>query len=910
LAQNLYSAAETTTELPSEWIEKHFYVPDPRDPETGELLPAGPLRLFPHQKRIIDEALSRKPNGMLKYSTVIYSAPKKSGKSTLSSAVVLYTAYHNPYSFVACVANDVKQSSNRLYGPIVTSIHLHKRFGGILKDASPNRNEIILPNHTKIEAIPCDAPGEAGAQPLLTAWCFDEETEILTKDGWKRYYDLDDGSVYATMNPETGNFEWQQARALNVFPYKGKMYLYETSRMSACVTPNHRFIGRICDGHSNKTEEYSFEIQDVVANKSHRFIQLKQNIDGKFEGKMPAFIEDGKFSFSARTHKKAHREPLVVSLEDFLELLAWFLSEGCVKYKRLSSGIPRPECVMIGVSKEKYPENFTRIWQLLERMGLTPKHWKNNQSICFYDIRVTAYFSQFGLSYDKHIPTWVKELPTKYLEHFLYVYYLGDGYLLSKKKDYGFAIGTISKRMAEDLSEIGIKAGYGISMQEYDEPRSAYNARVIRFRDKNKRRYVGTDINSWEIIDYNGYVWCPSTKNGIVFVRRNRSPVYASHNSELWGFTTEKKKQVWTELTLPPTLYGKAIRWVETYAGYQGESELLEQLYDVAVIQGKPHPDFLDLTSNLSSNGENVVFINEQAGTFAYWDHEPRLSWQEPEYYQMEMSALTPGEFSRLHRNLWVSSISSFIQEVWWDKCLNENLMPLKEGDPTPVIVGIDMAVTRDCAALVAVTRDPFQPDTGIAVRAVRVFSPRDTNGIIDQENDVAPVLREWARKWNVICFVYDPREMAKLAQDLSREGLGWFDTFGQTAPRAIADKQLHDMIVNRQVSWNPHSTEGDVGNKGDSRDTLYKHLSQAGATTKGDGYRIEKLSQRAKVDAAVALSMAASKAMELSIDNLEFTRDRLLEKLARGEITPERFSELVRRVNPKLEKLLRDGRQ
>lgn len=907
--RNLYSTAEQTNELPSEWIEKHFYVPDPRDPETGELLPPGPLRLFPHQKRIINEALSKKPDGNLKYSTVIYSAPKKSGKSTLSSAVVLWMAYNNPYSFLACVANDVKQSSNRLYGPIVTAIHLHKRYGGILRDASPNRNEIILPNHTKIEAIPCDAPGEAGSQPLLTAWCYDEETEILTKDGWKRYYDLDDNTIYATMNPSTKNFEWQSARALNVFPYKGKMCLYETSRMNVCVTPNHRLLGRMKGTSAARTEEHTFEIQDALADKSNRFIQLRQNTSGVFEGKIPSFIKDEKFVFSPRQHKKAHREPLVISLYDYLELLAWFLSEGCVKYKT-RAGKTKPECVMIGVSKEKYPDNYAQIWWLLERIGVVPKQWKNNFSICFYDMRITSYFSQFGLSHEKYIPTWVKELPAKYLEHFLHTYFLGDGYLLDRKKDYGFAIGTISKRMAEDLSEIGIKLGYVVSMQDYEEPRSNYNARVIRFRGRGTPRYVGTNRNSWQEIDYEGYVWCPSTENGIVFVRRNRSPVYCGHNSELWGFTTDKKKQVWTEMTVPPTLYGKALRWVETYAGYKGESELLEQLYDVAVLQGTPHPDFLDLTSNLSGNGNQVVFVNEKAGTFAYWDHEPRLSWQEPGYYQQEQSALAPEEFSRLHRNLWVSPISSFIQETWWDNCQNPELPALKEGDPTPVVVGIDMAVSRDCAALVAVTRDPFHPDNSAAIRAVRVFSPRDTNGIIDQERDVAPVLREWAKRWNVICFVYDPREMAKLAQDLSREGLGWFDAFGQTSPRAIADKQLHDMVVHRQISWNPYTTEGDIGFKGDGQESLYKHITQAGATTKNEGYRLEKLSQKAKIDAAVATSMATKTAMDLAIDNLEFSKGRLLDKLSRGEISADRFSELIRRANPKLERVLRNGRQ
>lgn len=547
--RNLYSQAEQTAETPSQWIEKHFYVPDPRDPVTGEVLPPGPIRLAEYQRRIIDEALARRPDGMLKYTTVVYSAPKKSGKSAVSSAVALYMAYHNPNSFVACVANDGKQSTDRLYGPIYTNFRLHKQLGGIFSEVNPNRTEVILPNYTKIEAIPCDAAGEAGSQPL------------------------------------------------------------------------------------------------------------------------------------------------------------------------------------------------------------------------------------------------------------------------------------------------------GVFL------------------------------------------------------------------SELWGFTTDKKKRVYTELTIPPTLYGRAIRWVETYAGYKGESDLLEQLYDTAVLQGTPHPEFMDLTSSLSDNGNYVVFVNERASTFALWDHEPRLPWQTKEYYVQEQAALPPEEFSRLHRNLWVSPINSFIQESWWENCKNMDLPPLHEGDPTPVVVGIDMAVSRDCAAIVAVTRDPFNPSTSAAIRAVRVFSPKDTNGIIDQERDVAPVLREWATKWNVICFVYDPREMAKLAQDLSREGLGWFDPFGQTSPRAIADKQLHDMIVHRQLSWNPYTTEGDVGYKGDSQESLYKHITQAGAVTKNEGYRIEKLSQKAKVDAAVALSMAVKQIMDLAVDNLEFSRERLLDQLSRGEISPEKFSEIVRRSNPQLERVMRDGR-
>ena len=532
--------AEKKTELPSDWIEKYFLVPDPRDPVTGERLPPGPLVLADHQKRIINEALSRNPDGTLKYSTVIYSAPKKSGKSAITSAVMLYVAHHNSNAYVACVANDGKQSADRLYAPIYTAMRLHKQSGGIFKDVSPNKDDVTLSNFAHIEAIPCDAAGEAGSQPFL---------------------------------------------------------------------------------------------------------------------------------------------------------------------------------------------------------------------VCF---------------------------------------------------------------------------------------------------------------------------------------------------SEIWGFETEVKRRVFTEMTIPPTLYGYAMRWIETYAGFVGKSVLLEGLYKAGFEEGSPHPDFLDLQGKHGP----VVRVNEKARIFTYWDTEPRMIWQQDNsYYQEEAAVLVPSEMRRIHGNEWVSALGSFVESEWWDACVSQDLPLLAEGSRIPVVVGIDMANTRDCAALIAVTRDPHYPETQVAVRGVRIFNPKYLGGIIDQELVVRPVIEQWAKQWNVVCWVYDPKEMAKLAQDLVREGVGWFKVFGQQNPRAVSDKELHDMIVARQVVWNPNTTVGDVGYKGDQReqDTLYRHITRAGADTSGGAYRIEKLSNSVKIDGAVALSMAAHMALKLNINNNELDPKHLLKRLQEGSLTVEKFSELMRQAHPKL---------
>ena len=64
------------------------------------------------------------------------------------------------------MANDGKQSTDRLYGPIYTNFRLHQQYGGIFSKVKANKDEVILPNYTKLEAVPCDAAGEAGSQPI------------------------------------------------------------------------------------------------------------------------------------------------------------------------------------------------------------------------------------------------------------------------------------------------------------------------------------------------------------------------------------------------------------------------------------------------------------------------------------------------------------------------------------------------------------------------------------------------------------------------------------------------------------------------------------------------------------------------------------------------------------------------
>src|SRR5262249_277244 len=98
---------------------------------------------------------------------------------------------------------------------------------------------------------------QAGLRCLSTRWgmpeymtgdasnanyaCHDSATELLTKRGWLCYDQIRYGDQVGTMNPDTGEFEWQEVEAIHIHDYDGEMIrLSGRHDLDVLVTPNHR----------------------------------------------------------------------------------------------------------------------------------------------------------------------------------------------------------------------------------------------------------------------------------------------------------------------------------------------------------------------------------------------------------------------------------------------------------------------------------------------------------------------------------------------------------------------------------------------------------------------------------------------------------------------------------------------
>jgi len=116
--------------------------------------------------------------------------------------------------------------------------------------------------------------------------CLTLDHEVLTFKGWKRYDELTNEDLIATLNKNTGVLEYHKPLKIHYYPeYVGKMYEIENGQVSLNVTLNHRMLTST-DGQS-----YDYEYAADVIGKQRYYKSDAKNMNseynfyyGQFEG--------------------------------------------------------------------------------------------------------------------------------------------------------------------------------------------------------------------------------------------------------------------------------------------------------------------------------------------------------------------------------------------------------------------------------------------------------------------------------------------------------------------------------------------------------------------------------------------------------------------------------------------------
>jgi phage terminase large subunit-like protein len=298
---------------------------------------------------------------------------------------------------------------------------------------------------------------------------------------------------------------------------------------------------------------------------------------------------------------------------------------------------------------------------------------------------------------------------------------------------------------------------------------------------------------------------------------------------ELWAFTSERARRLYDELVPVPTRR-ISCRLTVSHAGFEGEGELLHQLYQRGLRQQQIGSD---------------LYAGD--GLLMFWSHEPLAPWQTEAWLADMRRTLRPNQFLRMIENRFVTTEASFVEMSAWDRCVDPRLGFALADRSLPVWVGVDASVKHDQSAVVAVSFDP----KGQLVRLIfhRVFQPTPTQPL-NFEATIEATLQDLARRFQIRRIVFDPFQMAATAQRLQRAGLP-VEEFPQSSPNLTAASQnLYELIQSGALVCYPDAA-------------MRLAISRAVAIETPRGWRIAKEKQAHKIDVVIALAEACHAAVQ-----------------------------------------------
>lgn len=330
--------------------------------------------------------------------------------------------------------------------------------------------------------------------PIGIRSCYDDQTEILTETGWVLFPHLKPQQKVATLTPE-GRVEYHVPDEYLVQSYVGNLLRFNNSKFDLCVTPNHKMYVR------SKTGKLKF----LKADEKRYWHSWKVLTGAKFPGS-----EIHTFNFGPPpSNAKIHLKP--VRMDDWLEFLGYYLSEGCTHVRRrvrVVNGCDYDVADYNILIAQENPEGRTKIADCLDRLGFKYFDSDHHQfRIC--SKQLAEILLALGKSGDKYIPREYLQLSPRQSRILFDALIMGDG----SQRGNCFTYYSKSKQLADDVQELALRCGFAASVVSHAVGRDLYRVNIRKAKD--------AALVEPEKVFYKGKVYCVNVKNHVILVRRN-----------------------------------------------------------------------------------------------------------------------------------------------------------------------------------------------------------------------------------------------------------------------------------------------------------------------------------------------------------------------------------------------------
>ena len=359
--------------------------------------------------------------------------------------------------------------------------------------------------------------------------CYDDKTEILTRQGWVPFPEYYEGDV-ATLNPGTRAFEWQTPTQVHHYRYQGEMTaLTYRNSIDLMLTPRHENWVLRRGGRWKKEKAWR------TAASSGRAWMVTSASDWKGHKDVPSFV-----SCDAKV---------------FARFVGWWLAEG---YFHQDGGVELDQ-----VTRNK--KGCLEIAEIVGALGLdvrvgtylpsvrgkgysNRRHWSIKSKELEQWLREHAGYRSEGKRLSTYIKGWDKDILIELLQGYLSgegeksSVHLKEGGRTHRRVDFleqYSRFTTVSEQLVSDLQELGLKVGITIRLNKLQSPKKE------NWQQQYRGTLYGDSLAPWEgcigeFVPYDGYVHCVTVPNGLVFVRRNGKPIVSGNSSPKLGIFQRK----------------------------------------------------------------------------------------------------------------------------------------------------------------------------------------------------------------------------------------------------------------------------------------------------------------------------------------------------------------------------------
>lgn len=336
--------------------------------------------------------------------------------------------------------------------------------------------------------------------------CYSEDTQTLTENGWKYYWEIKEGERIATFNPQTEQLEFYEPNGgIYLHEYEGPMYHFKNRNVDVCVTPDHdMWVGQ----RMWKETEWSKQKAEEIP---HNRFDFRTGSFG-WEGIEP---EDFKLPFVPYGSNIDFANSIDfdrIKIEDWLEFLGYFVSEGTLAKTK------NKWAISISQSSWANPEKAERIRACFRRLPFkfneytdpsdgTTRFWINCKSLYLYLQENCGDYS-----YLKHFPSEVLSYSKEYLRIAFEAAMLGDGTTDRREGRTSRAYYSTSDLLIDQMQTIAVKLGYRAHVLD------GASCKRVCISLGSKSEVKKSQI---EVVQYSGKVYCFNVENHLFFTRRN-----------------------------------------------------------------------------------------------------------------------------------------------------------------------------------------------------------------------------------------------------------------------------------------------------------------------------------------------------------------------------------------------------